>query len=94
MVQNTGKASSPDTIRPVNIPELVRVEEDSRGFPVRLRSKGLQAVAIIADKWRIDDEWWRTEMVSRLYFAIVLKSGQRLVVYKDLTNGCWYRQSY
>jgi len=53
-----------------------------------------QTVAAIEDRWRIDDEWWRREPVSRLYYAIVLQSGQRLVVYKDLTAGRWFRQSY
>jgi hypothetical protein len=53
-----------------------------------------QVVAAIDDRWRIDDEWWRREPVSRLYYAVLLASGQRLVLYKNLTNDCWYRQSY
>jgi hypothetical protein len=48
----------------------------------------------IEDRWRIDDEWWRAEPVSRLYYNVLLVSGQRLVLYKDLITGDWYEQEY
>ncbi len=51
-------------------------------------------VAAIDDRWRVDDEWWRSEPISRLYYAVRLASGQRLVLYKDLVSGGWYRQGY
>jgi hypothetical protein len=91
MVQNSGKTLCTDTFKPVNLPEPVRVEE-SASEPLAIRTPRRQAVKAIEDRWRIDDEWWRTEPVSRLYFAILLISGQRLVIYKDLINGQWYRQ--
>jgi hypothetical protein len=47
----------------------------------------------VNDCWRLDDEWWRREPVSRLYYAIVLASGQNLVVFKDLAKNTWYRQT-
>ena len=53
-----------------------------------------QAISDIDESWRIDDEWWRQEKVSRLYYALRLASGHRLVLYKDLTDGIWYRQNY
>jgi hypothetical protein len=31
--------------------------------------------------------------VSRIYYRVVLVSGQRLSVYKDLINQKWYRQA-
>ena len=53
-----------------------------------------QTVNTIDDRWRIDDEWWRSEPVSRLYYTVLLTSGQRLVIYRDLITGQWYRQVY
>jgi hypothetical protein len=94
MVQDTGKTLRADTYRPVNIPEPVQVEEDPSGLPLAVRTPRRQVIQTVEDKWRIDDEWWRLEPVSRLYYEVLLASGQRLVLYKDLINNCWYRQSY
>jgi hypothetical protein len=52
------------------------------------------AVTSIDDRWRIDDEWWRSEPLSRFYYAVLFASGQRLVIYKDLISGKWYKQVY
>ena len=94
MVQNTGKTPRNDTIRPVNLPEPVRVEESPSGIPLALKTTRRQVIIVIEDRWRIDDEWWRSEPVSRLYYAVILASGQRLVLSKNLIDNCWYRQSY
>ncbi len=94
MVKNPGKTLRTETYRAVNAPEQVEVEEDSSACPRAVRTPRRQTVAAVNDRWRIDDEWWRREPVSRLYYAVLLTSGQRLVLYKDLTNNCWYRQSY
>jgi hypothetical protein len=94
MVENTGKTLRADTYRPVNAPEPVNVEEDTAGRPGALKKKRRQKIAAIDDRWRIDDEWWRPEPVARLYYAVRLASGQRLVLYQDLSRGGWYRQDY
>jgi hypothetical protein len=94
MVENTGKTLRADTYKPLNAPEALMVEENASGFPVAVKGKGRQAVFSIEDRWRLDDEWWRTESVSRLYYNVLLASGQRLVLYKDLAAGGWYRQDY
>jgi hypothetical protein len=91
VVENSGKTLRTDTVKPVNIPEPVCVEEDVSGIPVAVRMKRKDVVTDILDRWRIDDEWWRSEPVSRLYYAILLASGQRTVLYKDLVDGRWYR---
>jgi hypothetical protein len=70
------------------------VEEDSAGLPLAVRSPRKQTVVAIEDRWRIDDEWWRREPISRLYCCVLLAFGQRLMLYKDLIKDCWYRQSY
>lgn len=94
MVEDTGKTLRADTYRPVNAPEPLKVEEDASGLPVAVGGKRRQAVASIEDRWRIDDEWWRGEPVTRLYYNVLLASGQRLVLYKDLAAGRWYQQDY
>ena len=91
---NTGKAIRSDASRPVNTPQPVSVEEDSNGLPRSIKTPGRQPVKDIEDRWRIDDEWWRRETVSRLYYSVRVSSGQRLMLYKDLVSNCWYRQSY
>ena len=95
MVKDTGKTLRTDTYRPVNVPEPVDVEEASSfSLPLAVRAPRRQAVVDIEDRWRIDDEWWRQEPISRLYFEVTLDSGQRMVLYKDLIDDCWYRQNY
>jgi len=95
MVQNSGKTLRPGlSLRRINLPEPLEVAESDSGRPLEVRSQGRQAVSAIEDMWRIDDEWWRSEPISRLYYAVLLNSGQRLAVYKDLIAGKWYRQGY
>jgi phage tail sheath protein FI len=94
MVENTGKTLRADAYKPVNTPTALQVEEDASGFPLAVKGKRRQAITSIEDRWRIDDEWWRAEPVSRLYYNVLLASGQRLVLYKDLIAGGWYEQEY
>ena len=94
MVADTGKKICPDAFKPVNLPEAVVVEENPAGEPGLVKVGRRQAVESIEDRWRIDDEWWRSQPISRLYYAVVFKSGQKVVIYKDLVTGQWYRQAY
>jgi hypothetical protein len=94
MVQNSGKTLYPGAFKPVNLPESLNVEESASGAPAAVKMACRQAVIAVEDCWRIDDEWWRSEPVSRLYYAVRLAAGQRLVMYKDLISGQWYRQKY
>jgi hypothetical protein len=94
MVEDTGKTLRADTYKPVNTPEPVKIEEDASGLPLAVRINRRQAVAAIEDKWRLDDEWWRPEAIARVYYNVLLASGQRLVFYKDLVTGGWYQQEY
>ena len=92
-------ASKPDTgasftFKPVNLPVPVKIEENKNGRPVAVKDKRRHPVMTIEDCWRIDDEWWRAEPVSRIYYNILLTSGRRMVLYKDLTRDDWYEQEY
>jgi hypothetical protein len=92
VVQNSGKTLCSDVLKPVNLPETVQVEEAAAGLPGIIRLPHRQAVTAIINRWRIDDEWWRSEPISRLYYTVILKSGQRMTVFKDLVKGSWLRQ--
>lgn len=94
MVQNPGKTLRAGTCKPINLPEPVLVDESTSGGPVAIRGPRKHIIQAIDDRWRIDDEWWRSEPVSRLYYAVRFTTGQRLIIYKDLVNGQWYRQAY
>ena len=94
MVKDSGKTLRADTYRSVNAPEPVDVEEAPSGLPLAVKTPRRQAIKTVEDSWRIDDEWWRRQPVSRLYYEVILDSGQRLVLYKDLIDSRWYRQSY
>ncbi len=94
MVKNPRETLRAGAHKSLNMPELVRVEEDAKGLPLAVREKRRQRIETIDDCWRLDDEWWRPEPVSRLYYAVRLVSGPKTIIYKDLTDGSWYRQSY
>ncbi len=94
MAVNLQKTFYSFTGKPVNLPEPIGVEEDSAGLPVVLKSPRRQKITSIEGRWRIDDEWWRAEPVSRAYYAVQTAPGQRMVLFKDILGGQWYRQSY
>lgn len=94
MVKDSRETTGTGAHQSVNLPEPVVVEVDAAGHLAALKMRRRQPIVAIEDRWRIDDEWWRKEPVSRLYYAVRLGSGQRLVVYRDLTTDRWYRQAY
>ena len=94
MVKDTGKTPGADTFKPVNAPDRIEITENPQGGPATIRMERRSVGLSIIDRWRIDDEWWRDRPVSRLYFDVILTSGHRFVIYKDLESGLWYRQAY
>jgi hypothetical protein len=71
------------------------VETNERGWPVAVSiSRRRLAVREVLERWRIDDEWWRQQPVSRAYFSLHLEDGRTLSVYRDLVRGRWWRQEY
>ena len=78
----------------VNQPEPVKVKENPNGEPVAILEGPARPVTAIVDTWRIDDEWWSREEVSRIYYNVILASGQHLTIFKNLVSGSWYRQQY
>ncbi len=80
-------------LRPLGSPRLVDVRTDEAGEPthVRLAGRPARRVEAVRERWRIDDEWWRTPL-SREYRAVVLDDGRPLTLYHDLLDGRWYVQ--
>ena len=94
MVPDTGKALHADTLKPVNLPEVVMVREiAAQPVAIKLNRCWLE-VERLEESWRLDDEWWRPQPLVRRYYAVILSGGRRITVFKDLADGLWYHQSY
>ena len=84
--------ASNDTFTPLHAPLLVTVREDEAHRPLAVRLKrGWQEIHGIDDLWRFD-LWWLPNPVTRSYFSVTNAGGQRLVLFRDEYDGCWYRQ--
>jgi len=95
MVPRPGAPLGAHTLRALNVPARVTVHADNEGQPVAVHRAGWprpRRVARIQDCWRIDDEWWREQPISRLYFLLLLENDSRLTVYHDLMTDAWYEQ--
>ncbi len=81
-----------DTFTPLHVPLLVTVREGEAHRPLAVRlKKGWQEIDGIDDLWRFD-LWWLPKPVTRIYFSVTDVEGQRLVLFRDEREGCWYRQ--
>jgi hypothetical protein len=94
MDNDTKKAMSTNASKPLNMPEALFVEEDPSGSPVAIKLKQRHSFVAVEDCWRIDDEWWRSEPVSRMYFVILLDSGRRMTLCHNLIDNHWHSQPY
>ena len=88
--KRTGSANAANALRPLHAPRSVRVRADNRRDPalVQLPGRPARRVAQIRERWRIDDEWWRST-ISRTYYDLVLENGRSLVLYHDEVDSCW-----
>ena len=95
MVKIAGAETGSRALRSLNGPEPLRVKADEGGHPRQVRTRGDWAlVETIVDLWRIEDEWWRERTVSRSYYDVRLKDGQRLTLFQDDLTQEWYQQPY
>jgi len=91
VVENSRASARPHRLRPLNLPVPVVVIVCD-GLPAAVTLDGAQrAVVAVRERWRVDDEWWRRP-ISREYVEVVLDDGRRLVLFRDLLTGEWYRQ--
>jgi hypothetical protein len=95
MVPDSRTESGHYRLRPLNEPQSIVVELGSDGLPAFVMQHNCRyAVDQILDTWRIDDEWWREEPVSRFYWMLALEDGRPMTVFHDLLANQWWRQSY
>ena len=95
MVASAGTETSPDRVRPLNLPRPVQVTVDARsGLPRVLHERGRgREIAHIQDTWHVDDEWWR-DPISRRYVQVVLRDGALRTLFHDRLADRWYAQAY
>jgi len=87
-------ADEADKIRLLNQPRPLTVEADESGLPRWIGAgDGQRRITEFVDVWRIDDEWWRTE-ISRRYFLVVSEDGVTRTIFQDLIGEGWYEQQY
>lgn len=95
MVSRTGGSPDPRRIRRLKSPGAIEVEAGPEGAPLRVRLDGLwQEVRLVRRPWRIDQHWWRSEPVSRLYYRVAPEDSAPITLYHDLVTGEWARQEY
>ena len=93
MVPNTGEKANVNSSRSLNAPRSLEIVTDSESLPSQIKIRDRwKSVTGIQDIWRIDDEWWREEVISRMYYVCILKDEETVVVFQDLTTNNWYRQ--
>ncbi len=69
----------------VNAPVPIAVQEDADHAPTAVTLIGrAHPVESVMDRWQIDDEWWRDEVISRMYYQLVVDNGRVVIVYRDL----------
>ena len=84
--------SHSDAFTPLHSPLPVDVRESQGRLPLAVQSKkGWQEIHDIDDYWEFD-LWWLPQPITRSYFCVVDDIGQRLVLFRDEREGCWYRQ--
>ena len=95
----------PISYRSLNLPAPVSVAEDCDARPLsvslpiagsrtRRERPQLRTLKIrsIEDVWQVDDEWWREKPISRKYYRVVTENDRHFTIFRDQTNGAWYRQ--
>ena len=94
MVKDTRAPDGAGRILAVNRPQPVTVKTDSGGRPAEVTQGKSRCKATVRSVWRIDDEWWRREPVSRLYYSVLLETGVVMTIFRDLITDKWYKQRY
>ena len=95
MVINSKAPVNSSRLRPLNLPVAIQVDPDENGEPCAIYlSNRRHEVQGVVERWRIDEEWWREQPISRLYYRLLLEGGATVDVFHDLVGGGWAKQSY
>ena len=90
MVADTGTAGCTARLSPLNQPRPANIEA-SNGRPATVERCPVETAL---ETWRIEDEWWRPQPISRTYWRVALEDGRTCDVYYDSVRDRWYRQEY
>ena len=88
-VEGGGSRGNHGFTRALNEPRPALVEAGFDGTP---REVNRQSVMLVREEWRVVDRWWTDDPVSRRYFDVVLESGERRVVFRDVERNGWFTQ--
>lgn len=89
------------SVRRINEPLPARVDpgEDGRPGRVRWHQRGRSRsgerndrVECIIDAWYVDDAWWTSEPLRRMYYECQLEHGARIIILFDLVRRTWHVQ--
>lgn len=75
--------------RRLALPRTARVRAAPGGVPLDVDGR---AIAYVRESWLVEDRWWTEQPLRRRYWELVSESGRDLIVFHDLTDGCWFRQ--
>ena len=76
--------------RRLGVPVPVRVQAERSGYPRTVEGAVIEAVR---ESWLVEDRWWAPAPVRRRYWEVVTRTGQNLVLFRDLRTGNWFRQA-
>lgn len=75
--------------RRLNQPRPVAVRAATDGTP---RAVGPVVVEAVREEWLVEDRWWTPRPLRRHYFELALADGRALTVFRDASDGRWFRQ--
>ncbi len=78
---------SPGTRR-LAVPQPAEVISGPGGRPETIDRNEVVAVR---ESWLIEDRWWTERPLRRRYWEVVTIDGRDLVVFRELSDGRWYR---
>jgi hypothetical protein len=61
-------------------------------MPLEVQVDSWRQVLSMEERWRLDDEWWREQPVSRVYWRVLLDDGRVVTVFNDLLSERWAQQ--
>ena len=94
MVKNSRKKIRSCAIHLLNKPISIHVEENKLSRPTSIFiDLNKLIITSIEDFWRIDDEWWRDECISRIYYKCLLRDGLQITIFRDIQTSIWYKQN-
>lgn len=67
----------------------VEVLADGDGVPCEVQGR---RVTSVRESWLVEEGWWTTDPLRRLYFELVTVNGENLTVFRTLPEGPWFVQ--